>query len=243
VQVTIPLAGLPSGAQTLNLRVKDQAGNWSTKASLTLTVVPPNRIFADTFEPGGPNWSSTTGTVQNVTAARLPTSWEPGSTQGMRVTMPAFGNNRTAYRTDTSPMAESTYHVRFAFNRSTLGVGASTPTLFRARTAANGTVFSLQYRLSGGTAQVRVVLNGNTGSVTGNWYSLTAGSNQIQLDWVSSTNGSLALVLNGTTVQVLNRNNANLRVDTVDLGVVTGAGAATGAAYFDSFSSGRITAA
>jgi hypothetical protein len=104
-------------------------------------------------------------------------------------------------------------------------------------------VFTLEYRVNVSTPQVRVVLNGNTGTAQGNWFPLVAGANRIQLDWTSGTNGTLALVLNGSTVQTLVRANGNLRVETVRLGLVSGFGSSSGTAYFDSFSSGRVSAA
>ena len=243
VQLTIPTTGLARGSQTVTIRVKDQAGNWSNKVSTTFTVVPPNRIFASNFEPGDPAWSAATNGVSDTSGAKLPTSWESASTRGMQATLPNFGT-RAAYRTDNSPLGEKTYHARFAFNRNSLNVGTSTVTLFRATIAAGGQVFAVQYSTLGTTGQVRIVLNGNTGTATSAWVPLASGTNQLQLDWSSSTSGTLALVLNGTTVLTQSRANGNLAVDTVQLGLVTGfANTNSGTAFFDSFSSGRSSAA
>jgi len=245
VRLTIPTTGLPYPSnQTLHVRVMDQAGNWSAVATATFAVSKPNLIFRTDFEPGDPAFTTTTGSgVSITTAAKVPTAYETGSTHGLQATLPTSGT-RVGYVTDTTPAAEPTYHARFAFNRNNLNVGTSTPTLFRAVNGTTGTAFTLQYRVTGSTAQVQIVLNGNTGSATGNWYSLAAGANTIQLDWTSGQNGTLALVVNGSTVQTLTRTNSNVRVDAVQLGLVSGfANTNSGTAYFDSFASGRAVAA
>jgi hypothetical protein len=244
VQLTIPTAGLARGVQTLNVRVKDAAGNWSAKVTKTFTVVPPNRIFASNFEPGDPNWSASTTGVTDSTAAKVPTTYEPGSTRGMQATLPTFGT-RAAYRTDNSPTAEPAYHAHFAFNRNTLNVGTSTATIFRGLTAAGAQAFALQYRVNAGSAQVAVVLNGNRTNQTSPWITLPAGGVQLQLDWSSGAAGTATLTVNGDTAHAVNVStaNGNLTLDTVQLGLVTGfANTNTGSAYFDSFSSGRTSA-
>ena len=62
LSVDVPTANLARGAQRVNLRVKDLAGNWSNVVYTTVTVQPPNAIFSDDFETGSmAAWSSSVG--------------------------------------------------------------------------------------------------------------------------------------------------------------------------------------
>ncbi|MCW2648360.1 MAG: Multicopper oxidase, partial [Pseudonocardiales bacterium] len=224
-----------------NLRVKDLAGNWS-KAVNTSVVIRPNLIFKNGFETGEPPWSSTVGAVSYNSAAAM------GGTRGMQVTMPGGAANAASYLTDSTPSAETGYHVRFAVNPNTLASGAAIAlTLFDARTATNGQVFTLDYRLNAGDRQVRTVLSRSTGAVTGAWVTLPPGMHTLQLDWVSATGGSLTLSVDGTVQYTSTGNTSALRVDTARLGVIAGYSTSTtnktvGAVYFDAFSSGRTSA-
>jgi hypothetical protein len=245
--VLVPTAGIASGAQRFNIRVKDTAGNWSNAVNTTVTVSRPNGIFANNFEPTDPAWSATTGAVSTTAAAAMPTTNEPGSTRGMQVTMPGGNANQASYRTDNSPSAETGYHARFVFNRNSLtpGNNANTVlTIFEARTPTNGAAaFTVQYRINGGSPQLRTVLTRNTGAtVVGNWVNLAAGRHTVQVDWVAATAGSLALKIDGTTVSTQTANTGTVRVETVLLGVTAGFTSTTsGTAYFDSFVSTRST--
>ena len=151
---------LTAGAQQVNLRVKDLAGNWSNVRSGTVTVVRPNPIFSDSFSSGPvPPWSAATGRVARSTAAGIPFG---GTNSGLMVTLPGGATNRVSYLTDNTPLNETTYHASFSFNRNTLTSGnnaATALTLFDGRNAANGQVFAVQYRLTGGNVQVRTVLD------------------------------------------------------------------------------------
>jgi FtsP/CotA-like multicopper oxidase with cupredoxin domain len=239
VVVTVPLAGIAAGTQQFNLRVKDLAGNWSKAVSTSVAISRPNLIFTNGFEVGEPAWSSTTGQVSYTAAAAM------GGTRGMQVTMPGAGNS-ARYLTDTTPSAETGYHVRFALNPNTLVSGsAAAVTLFEARTAGNATVFTLEYRVNAGARQVRTVLSRSTGAaVTGAWVTLLSGSHTLQLDWVSATSGSIKLSVDGAAKYTSPASNTNaLRVDTARLGVIAGFNSSTvGTAYFDAFSSGRTSA-
>ncbi|MDQ2749452.1 MAG: multicopper oxidase domain-containing protein [Actinomycetota bacterium] len=238
VSVTVPLAGIAAGPQRFNLRVKDLAGNWSNAVNTTVTVVRPNLIFMNGFEVGEPAWSATTGTVTYTAQAAL------NGARGMQVTMPGNGNG-ARYLTDSTPTAETGYHVRFAFNPNTLVSGtAAAVTLFDARTAGNGAVFTLDYRVTASGRQVRTVLSrSGAGAVTGAWVTLTAGSHTLLMDWVSATAGSLKLSVDGTAKSTSTGNTSTLRVDTARLGVIAGYTTSTaGASFFDAFSSGRTTA-
>ena len=176
---------------------------------------------------------------------------EPGSTRGMQASLTSGGSGRTAYLTDNSPTAETGYHARFAFNANTLTSGATATTaltVFETRTAGNGQVFAVQYRLNAGTRQVRTVLSRSAGgALTGAWGTLGAGSHALQVDWLSGPAtgagaGTLKLSIDGVSRQVQSGNTSTLRVDTARLGITAGAsGTSAGAAYFDSFVSTRNT--
>ncbi len=249
---TVPLAGIPDGAQRFNLRVQDTAGNWSAALNTTVTVSRANTIFASTFEPGTPAWSGSTGNVSTTLAAGM-TVLESGSTLGLQATLAGSRNQRASYRTDASPFGESTYHARFAFNPNTLTLGtAQSITIFDARTA-NASVFSVQYRVNAGQPQLRTVMSrSGAGALTGAWVTLPAGTARtVQVDWKSgpangATAGSVVLRVNGTVVSTLTGNTSTLRVENALLGITGGfsggrTGASAGTAYFDSFLSTRYT--
>jgi FtsP/CotA-like multicopper oxidase with cupredoxin domain len=241
VVATVPLAGIPTGSQQFNLRVKDLAGNWSKAVSTSVTVSKPNLIFQNGFEVGEPLWSTSSSPVTYTAPAAM------GGARGMQVTVPT-GANKATYLTDNSPVAEATYHAQFAFNPKTLtsGTNANTVlTLFQATTSANGQVLAVQYhRTNQTTPQVRLVLNLSNGTtVNGNWYTVAVGMNTVLVDWAAGTTGSLKLTVNNSVKQTRSGNNGTLRVETARLGVIAGYTASTaGTAYFDAFSSGRTSA-
>jgi hypothetical protein len=245
--VLVPTAGIASGTQRFNIRVKDTAGNWSNAVNTTVTVSRPNGIFANNFEPADPVWSAMTGAISTTAAAAMPGPAEPGSTRGLQVSLPGSNSNVASYLTDNSPSAETGYHARFVFNRNSLtpGNNANTVlTIFEARTPTNGSAaFTVQYRLNGGNPQLRTVLTRNTGAaVVGNWVNLGAGKHTVQVDWVAATAGSLVLKIDGTTLSTQTANTGTVRVETVLLGVTAGfTGTTAGTAYFDSFVSTRST--
>jgi hypothetical protein len=238
VQVTLPLASVPQGNQVFNLRVQDLAGNWSKAVNTTVLVQRPNRIFSDDFESSTLGfWSATTGGALNAPEAAMPTSIEPGSLHGLQVTGPGVG-----YLTDTTPAAETSYHARFVFNRNTLASGSTNAlTLLQGRNAT-AQVFALQYRLTSGVPQVRIVQNRNTGSGTSGWVNLATGARTVQVDWTSATTATMRLLVDGVSQTTLTGNTSNLRVETAWLGVSAGtSSASTGKAFFDTFASTRFT--
>jgi hypothetical protein len=249
VIVQVPMAGVPLGAQRFNLRVMDLAGNWSNVVFTTVTVQRANLIFNNKFETSDYGlWNGRIGNVSNPTTAVLPSTRETGSTRGLQVLMPGGTANVASYVRDTSPSAETSYHVRFQFRANTLTAGtdpALALTLLDARTAANGQVFRLQYQFISGTARIRLVLMRTTGvALAGSWVTLTAATHSIRMDWVAATSGSVGLMVDGTTRSTLTGSTSTLRVETVLLGVsagysTTSTGKTAGRAYFDTFESVR----
>lgn len=235
--VTVPLAGLPSGAQRFNLRVQDKAGNWSNAVFTTVTV-RPNTIFSNGFtvttSPFG--WSSSTGSPSVTLAAGIPVG---GTNRGLQVTEAGNGSNRTRFVTDNSPTAETNYHASFAFNANTLTPATGVLTLFEARTAS-AQVFAVQFRRTAGVNQIATVMSGSAGLPT--WITLPAGPNTIRVDWSAATAGSLQLQLNGVVASTQAGNTSALRVETALLGLTAGVtNTMTGTAYFDTFVATRYT--
>ena len=253
VTVSPTVAATAAGNLRYNLRVQDTAGNWSNAVSTTVTVSRPNAIFQDMFEGtslnnwtgvrvGGPNLVLTTTAKTPLT----PAIETPASTKGLQVSTTAA--NRLAYVTNNSPVAETTYHARFAFNANTLrsGTAATTAlTIFEGRTGNNNQVFTVQYRWTTATGpQVRAVLSRTGGTSTGAWVTLTGAGQLLQVDWTSATAGSLRLTVNSVAQPLLTGNTSNLLLESVRLGITAGATnttGSTGIAYFDSFLSTRNT--
>ena len=215
----------------------------------TVTVTKPNAIFSDTFDSGTlAAWSRVTGpgsAISVTTAAGLP---QGTGNRGLQLTLPGGRGNTAAYLTDNTPAAETGYHVRFSLDPRTLGNGsAQALTLLDAR-SGNASVFRLEMRRNGPTAQLRTVMSRSGGQpVTGAWQNLTAGARTIQLDWVSGgatgpTAGSLRLVVDGQTVSTSVGNTSTLRVESALLGLVGGFNnTSAGSAYVDTFLSVRNT--
>jgi hypothetical protein len=247
--LTLPAPAL-TGSQKFNFRVQDTAGNWSNAVSATVTVTRPNAIFSDVFEGTLSAWSARTSATNPVTAttAKLTTTpaIEPGTTKGMQAMVLATGTNRAAYVTDTKPLAESTYHARFAFNGVSLNSGTTATTsltIFEGRTANNNQVFTVLYRSTGGVPRVQAVLSRAGGTTATAWVPLN-GSALLQVDWLSAQNGSLKFTVNGAAQPLLTGNSSALLLESVRLGVTAGAtntSGSSGTAYFDSFLSTRNT--
>ena len=253
IVVTVPLAGIAAGVQLFNLRVQDQAGNWSNAVNTSVTVsaaARPNVIFADAFDAGNlAAWSASTGGVSVTAAAAIPV----GSNRGLQVTLPGGTRNRASYVTDTSPTGETSYHAQFAFNANTLtsGTGGAVLTLFEGRTAT-AQVFAVQLRRQGTANQVRTVMSRSVpGLSPGAWVNLPVGAHTLRVDWAAgpatgTAAGSLTLSVDGSVVSTLTGDTATLRVETVRLGVTAGVTSTrtsnmAGTAYFDSFTSTRVT--
>jgi FtsP/CotA-like multicopper oxidase with cupredoxin domain len=251
---TIPLLGIPTGQQRFNLRVQDLAGNWSNAVNTTVQVDRFNRIFADDFGSGTlAAWSAVTNAARLTvsTTAGIPNN---GTNPGLQVSLPGGTANTVGYVTDDTPVGETIYHGRFAFDANSLtsGTNAGTVlTLFEGRTN-NAQVFALQFHRVAGTAEVRVVMSRSQGQpLVGAWVPLSTGAHTLQVDWTSGPAtgtgaGSLRLVVDGSAVPTLTGNTSTLRVESVRLGVTAGVTSTSsstmaGRAFFDSFFSTRFT--
>lgn len=255
IVATVPLTGLPSGAQRFNLRVKDTAGNWSNAVNTTVKI-RPNSIFTSGFTvtSGSLGWSNSTGGPTVTLAAGIPFG---GTNRGLQVAEAGGGSNRTRFVTDNSPTAETNYHASFAFNANTMSSGtnaASALTLFEAQTGGGAQVLAVQFHRTLATSanpipvnQIRMVFPRSTGGTfTGAYVDLPAGNHTIQVDWMAgpagANPGSLRLTLDGVSVGFQTGDTGTQTVGTAVLGLTAGVtNSMTGTAYFDSFSSTRYT--
>jgi FtsP/CotA-like multicopper oxidase with cupredoxin domain len=228
----------PAAATTYHLRVQDMAGNWSTAA--TVTVRPFRNLMETANSPFG--WSSATNgaRISRTAAARQPNPDEPTSANGLQIS-PALtsATTRTAFVTDTGPVAATQYHARFQFAASSLNSGANANnvvTVFDTTNLFGTEVFGLQYRGAGTNAQIRAVV----GNTAGQWKTVGAGTHNIQLDWNNGANAALVLTVDGTPQYTVN-GNTTATIEAARLGVVQNSVASTttvgtvGNAWFDTF--------
>ena len=255
IVATVPLAGLPSGTQRFNLRVRDAAGNWSNAVNTTVTV-RVNSIFSSLFTvtSGSLGWSSTSGSPSVTLAAGIPFG---GTNRGLQVAEVGGGNNRTRFVRDTTPTAEASYHASFAFNSNGLTSGTNAATvlnLFEAQTGGGARVLAVHFHRTIATAtvpavsQIRMFFPRSTGGAfTGAWVDLPTGNHNVQVDWLAglatgANTGSLRLLLDGASVAFQTGDTSTLTVETALLGLTAGVtNTVTGTAYFDSFVSTRYT--
>jgi hypothetical protein len=221
LSASVSTAAMVAGTHTLRVRARDALGNWGAVASLTLTVVPPNPIFADGFSGNTNAWSQTVGTASAASGALV-----------------ASG---TGYVVDNTPLGERTFHAKFDFTIGAFNPRNATVDLFQARGAANTPVLVVQYRRSGNANQFRLgLLRAGAWTYTA-WVNANGGT--VQVDWSSSTNGSASLRVGGVTIGTLTGDTSAYTVDSVALGLVASAGGTTtGSATFDNYASTRFTA-
>jgi len=233
----ISTCNLSAGTHTLSVRAKDAAGNWGAISTRTFSVAAStgNTIFADNFDAGNFNaWCATTGNGLSVTnAAAL-----HATTRGMAVT------GSGSYASYTSPTGDNKYNARFYFNPNGNTTNATGQVIFQALNG-NQEIFHLEYRVSGGQRQVRLIVtrsSGNNPNTTG-WYNLTTGGHSIEVGWLASTrittNAQVKLYIDGVARETLNLRTFNLSVKTARLGIISGVLSAGGSEYFDEFVSTR----
>jgi hypothetical protein len=235
--ITAATNTLAVGSHTLNVRIIDLAGNWSTTKTVTLNVML-DAIFADGFEapttlPG--NWSSrstaNTGRLNNTTAASLVL---PG-TRGLQ----AQGNNTNYlqynFGTAANP-ATATLDARFYFNPND---NASTGQVIFDTSSASpfgSSLFSVRYRRSGAQPQVQIQVGATANP---NWVNINNNvSNLIEVVYQSA--GLPQLYVNGLLAQTaLTAPTGSVRA--FRLGSVTSGGSST-LMYFDQFAAKRSVA-
>jgi FtsP/CotA-like multicopper oxidase with cupredoxin domain len=231
--------GWAPGNHTVYVRARDAAGNWGAAASVVVTIVYPNNIFADGFDLGNFNaWSATGGTAGQISVTS-------GNAQAGTYKMQAqVAQGTSGYVQDNTPAAETSYHARFYFNPNNVNIGGTARTIFSGLNATNQTVFLVQVRRTGGNSQVSAVVSRAGGTTTTNWFNMSNNAyTAIEIAWASGNPASFSLYTGGTLRQTLTGlNTSAFTLDTVQLGPQ---GALNGlnvtAWYFDSFVSRRRT--
>jgi subtilisin family serine protease len=232
-QVSASLS-LASGQHTLWVRARDAAGNWGAAVSVTFTVPPPlDVIFQDGFASGTlAAWSK----ANRLTAANLTgqAALHGSDGYGLRVVVAGATSH---FLVDTAPVAESSYHARFYLDPNTTKTGGAAWTLFLARKAGGGQVFSLQFSAAqGASPRLRLSLRSSGGFVTTSWAGVTDAPHAVEIAW-SSTSRSASLIVDGLTVATRSGlGNATQRIEEVRLGPSSGlAAGSAGVLYLDDF--------
>ena len=258
----VTLAALSPGAHTIYLHGRDASGNWGpTSAASTnplapqsganpLTLARSNVIFGTGFE-------STQAAATITGAGRLafvPAANMAGTGRlGMRVTLSGEISPKTpvsAYVTDNSPAAESTYNARFYFNpnKSTPDGGTNGITILAGYTADNGrgnNRFDVRYRQKGSVRQVRLNVRSGRSIKSTRWFTIPgASATSVEVSWRAGSSATVTLRLKGKVAQTLSRLNtgSRSRIESVRFGV-QGLSRSTsgrrGTLYLDSFVSTR----
>ena len=220
LSATVNTSGLAAGTHTLRVRARDSLGNWGPVASVTLTVVQPNVIFADGFTGNTAAWSQTVGSASAASGALVATG--------------------TGYVVDSTPAGEHSFHAKFDFTVGAFNARTATVDLFQARGAAATAILTVQYRRNGTASQFRLgMLRGGAWAYTG-WVTATGGT--VRVDWSGATAGSATLKVGTVTIGTLTGNTSTYTVESAALGLVASTGATSGSATFDNYASTRFTA-
>jgi hypothetical protein len=221
LSATINLGGFAAGAHTLRVRARDALGNWGAPVSVTVTVQPPNAIFADGFAGNTAAWSQTAGTAPASSGALV-----------------ASG---IGYVVDNTPIGERSFHAKFDFTVGTFNARTATVDIFQARGAAGTAVLTVQVRRSGTATQFRLGLLRSAGWAYTGWVTATGGT--VRVDWSSAAAGAATLKVGTVTIGTLTGNTSAYTVESVALGLVARSNTTpTGSATFDNYASTRNTA-
>lgn len=239
----VPLAGWPMGPNTVYVRAKDAAGNWSLLGSVVVTVQPANLIFSDGFEAGNFNaWSLTTGVAVGTGAgiSVQPGAAMGGSTLGMRA---RITGNTPGYVTDNTPVNETSYFGGFWFHPNGTVTGGTQHTILVGRSAVPQNIFGIQYRRTGGgTYQLRAWIQTSGGQVFSGWQTITNAAHRVRLDWQSANAATARFFIDGAQVGTLAGNTSAFTLDAVRLGPSAGlTGGTSGNEYFDGYVSSRAS--
>ncbi|PKW25475.1 multicopper oxidase domain-containing protein [Phycicoccus duodecadis] len=149
---TIPLAQLPLGVTTINVRLQDKAGNWSAAARTTYTVsATTSALTFDSTSFPGTGWSAAGAAKRSTTAPLMVGSGYLQATGGKA---PATVTNTTL-----TPYANAQFLVR----GSTLAVKAGQAvTVYRGGSSSQPTTFAVVASGSGAALALTPVLAGQT---------------------------------------------------------------------------------
>jgi Multicopper oxidase len=218
-----------TGAHTLSVRARSAGGVWGKAVLTTVNVTGvPTAIFSDAFDTSTANWSSATGNPA-VTGAQL---------------APAVGT----FVTDTTPVNQAPYTASFGFTPSSLKTSVTgTATLFTALTGAGGEVVSVQYQWQSATTyRLRLIRAGvPSGWVTVSGATTIARTITVRFSATGVASTATLTVAGGSGIagspQTLTGNRATvaLRVESVNLGVVSATAGTAGNPLIDNFTSSR----
>jgi hypothetical protein len=220
VSTTVALNGFSRGDHTLRVRARDALGAWGAAGSVTVTVDPPNAIFADAFTTGTSAWSQVVGTVS------------AGSGQLVAGTV--------GYVVDATPAAERTVHTRVDVTLGTINPQTATVTVQQLRNAAGGALAVVQYRRSNGVDQFRLGLLRPAGWAYTGWVAAAGGT--VRVDWSSATAGAATLKVGAVTVGTLTGDTSGYTVESAAVGLVARTATTSGSLSFDNYASTRYTA-
>ncbi len=212
---------------TLSVRVKDAAGNWSNVLTTTISI---DRIFANSFptlaSPFG--WSGVGGAGANLSLNAGANMLDAG-TNSLAASVLA---GASGYVINTLPTGVSAYDARFYLNPNSAALGTATPTVFAAL-ANNSTVIAVQLRLSGGSYQVRLA-----GSST--WVPISNAPTAIE---VVRTGSTLRLYVGAGPTASQQVSVSTSSINSARLGLVSGVtnGMNGVTIYLDGFVSSRTT--
>ena len=236
---------LTVGVHTITAAATDSGGK-TGQAQVTVTITAPvtDGIFANSFENGFTGWSSSAtdnGSLSVTAAAAMVGS------MGMQA---VINDNNKIYVTDTTPTAEARYRVRFYFDlNSIVMANGNDHYILYGLNSAGAVVLRLQFRYGSSGYMIRVsALNDSSSYINTNWYAITDAPHYLEIDWSAATaaganNGVVTLWIDGVQkTTVTNIDNDTRRIDTVQLGAVSGMDTGTrGTYYFDAFESRRQT--
>ncbi len=208
---------------------------------------PPDLIFADGFETGNlAAWSSVT---TDLADPGDPSVTAPAALVGSFGLQIDVNNNNPVYLTDNTPNAEPRHRARFYFDPNSISmVNGNNHVIFYGYSGATQVV-RVEFRRSAGTYQIQGGLrNDLAGWANSGWFTVSDAAHAIEIDWRAATgpgalDGGLALWIDGVQqADLAGVDNDMRRIDSVQVGAVTGIDNGTrGVYYFDAFESRRQT--
>jgi hypothetical protein len=228
--IPVPTGSLTTGTYTVQVRLKDNVGNWGAARSVTLLV---DTIFANGFEGGNNDLTNLWSSRSTNTASRLSVTAAAALVGANGLQAQGNNTNYVQYNFGTAANpATGTFDARFYFRPN--GNGSTGQDIFTAATSNTfgTTLFRVRYRLNLGTPQVQIQVG--TANTNTAWTNVTNASTRIEVVWQSGT--SLALYVNGTLSQTLTAGAGS--VGAFRLGSVTNGGSNI-LEYFDALSAKR----
>jgi RHS repeat-associated protein len=227
--------------------VYDNVGN---RTSMSETVLQPDTtptdiLFMDGFETGNLSaWSAAKTDGGDLAAS---TASAIAGTYGVQATL---DDNTSVFLSDWTPVAESQYRARFYFDPNTISMASGDAHyIFQALNPSSVVVARLEFRSYQGDYQVRAeAVNDSTGWSSTSWVTLRDQMHYLEIQWKAATaaganNGILTLWTDGTQrATFTNIDNDTRRVDSAQLGAVSGVDTGTRGTYFlDAFESRKTT--